>query len=100
MSLAYCFGAGGTTVVPTTKQYASDNAYNTYKHKGLPVGPISNPGDAAIKAALHPAKGTWLFFVTVNLATGKTVFSNTLAEHDKAAAQFTRWLNAHPSYKK
>ena len=64
-----------------------ENGYNTYLHKGLPVGPISNPGDAAIKAALHPAKGTWLYFVTVNLATGKTVFSNTLAEHDKAAAR-------------
>ena len=94
------YGAGGTTVVPTTKQYASDNRYNTYKHLGLPVGPISNPGDAAITAALHPAKGTWLFFVTVNLATGKTVFSNTLAEHDKAAAEFSRWLAAHPSYTK
>ncbi len=94
------YGAGGTTVVPTTKQYANDNAYNTYKHKGLPAGPISNPGDAAIKAALHPAKGTWLFFVTVNLATGKTVFSNTLAQHDQAVAQFAAWLKAHPSYKK
>jgi UPF0755 protein len=94
------YGAGGTTVVPTKKQYADDNRYNTWIHKGLPVGPISNPGDAAIKAALHPAKGSWLYFVTVNLATGETVFSNTLAEHDKAAAEFTRWLNAHPSYKK
>jgi UPF0755 protein len=94
------YGAGGTTVVPTTKQYANDNAYNTYLHKGLPVGPISNPGDAAIKAALHPANGSWLFFVTVNLATGRTVFSDTLAEHDKAVAEFAAWLKAHPSYKK
>jgi UPF0755 protein len=94
------YGAGGTTVVPTKKQYADDNPYNTYLHTGLPAGPISNPGDAAIKAALHPAKGSWIFFVTVNLQTGETVFSDTLAEHDKAAAQFTRWLNAHPSYKK
>ncbi|MBW4041435.1 MAG: endolytic transglycosylase MltG [Acidobacteria bacterium] len=92
------YGAGGTTVVPTTKQYASDNPYNTYKHKGLPIGPISNPGDAAITAALHPAKGSWLYFVTVNLATGETVFSDTLAEHDQAVAQFSAWLKAHPSY--
>ena len=94
------YGAGGTTVVPTSKQYANDNRYNTYLHKGLPVGPISNPGDAAIKAALHPATGTWLFFVTTDLATGKTVFSDTLAQHDKAVAQFAAWLKAHPSYKK
>jgi UPF0755 protein len=94
------YGAGGTTVVPTPKQYKDDNPYNTYLHDGLPAGPISSPGDAAIAAALHPAKGKWLFFVTVNLETGRTVFSNTLAEHDKAAAEFTRWLKAHPKYAK
>lgn len=94
------YGAGGTTVVPTKKQYANDNRYNTYLHKGLPAGPISSPGDTAIQAALHPASGSWLYFVTVNLATGETVFSDTLAQHDKAVAQFSRWLNAHPSYKK
>ena len=94
------YGAGGTTVVPTKQQYASKNRYNTYLRQGLPVGPISNPGDAAISAALHPANGTWLYFVTVNLATGKTVFSNTLAEQTKAAAEFSSWLAAHPSYKK
>ncbi|MGT2426928.1 endolytic transglycosylase MltG [Amnibacterium kyonggiense] len=94
------YGTGGTTVVPTTKQYASTNAYNTYKHKGLPVGPISNPGDAAIQAVLHPAKGSWLYFVTVNLQTGQTVYSNTLAEHEKATQEFAAWLRAHPSYQK
>lgn len=94
------YGAGGTTVVPTTKQYASKNPYNTYVHPGLPVGPISNPGDQAIRAALHPAPGPWLFFVTVNLQTGETVFSTTDAEHEKASARFSAWLKAHPSYGK
>jgi len=94
------YGAGGTTVVPTKKQFANDNPYNTWLHDGLPVGPISSPGDAAITAALHPAKGEWIYFVTVNLETGKTVFSTTLAQHDAAAAQFTRWLKAHPDYAK
>lgn len=94
------YGAGGTTVVPTAKEKADDNPYNTYIHKGLPAGPISNPGDAAIKAALTPAKGKWLFFVTVNLATGETKFANTYAEHQKNADEFLRWLDAHPSYKK
>lgn len=94
------YGAGGTTVVPTTKQYASNNPYNTYKHYGLPPGPISNPGDVAIKAALHPAKGSWLFFVTVNLETGETVFSTTDAQHEKARARFEAWLKAHPNYAK
>lgn len=94
------YGAGGTTVVPTKQQYASRNGYNTYLRDGLPIGPISNPGDAAIEAALHPAKGPWLFFVTVNLKTGKTVFSTTLAQHDKAAAEFARWLKANPDFAK
>jgi UPF0755 protein len=94
------YGAGGTTVVPTTKQYASNNPYNTYKHYGLPPGPISSPGDVAIKAALHPAKGSWLFFVTVNLETGETVFSTTDADHEKARARFEAWLKAHPNYAK
>jgi UPF0755 protein len=94
------YGAGGTTVVPTTKQYAAKNRYNTYLHKGLPAGPISSPGDAAIRAAVHPAVGPWLFFVTVNLETGETVFSTTDAQHERASAQFHRWLKAHPTYGK
>jgi UPF0755 protein len=94
------YGAGGSTVVPTKRQYAAKNGYNTYLRKGLPIGPISNPGDLAIRAATHPAKGSWLFFVTVNLETGETVFSTTDKQHEKAAAQFQRWLRAHPSYGK
>ena len=94
------YGAGGTTVVPTTKQYAAKNPYNTYIHKGLPIGPISSPGDGAIRAAIHPADGPWLFFVTVNLETGATVFTTTDKEHEKASAQFHRWLKANPEYGK
>ena len=94
------YGAGGTTVVPTKKQYADKNPYNTDLHYGLPPGPISSPGDVAFHAALHPAKGSWLFFVTVNLETGETVFSTTEAEHEKASARFDAWLAAHPSYAK
>ncbi len=94
------YGAGGTTVVPTPKQYASKNAYNTFIRYGLPAGPISNPGDVAIRAALHPAKGSWLFFVTVNLESGETVFSTTDADQEKARARFEAWLKAHPNYAK
>ena len=45
-------------------------------HTGLPIGPIANPGDVAIDAAMHPADGDWLYFVTVNLDTGETVFTS------------------------
>jgi UPF0755 protein len=94
------YGAGGSTVVPTKQQYAAKNGYNTYLRTGLPVGPISSPGDLAIRAATHPATGSWLFFVTVDLETGETIFSTTDKQHEKAAAQFRRWLAAHPSYGK
>lgn len=94
------YGAGGTTVVPTAKQKADKNGYNTYLRDGLPVGPISNPGDAAIKAAVSPAKGKWLYFVTVNLKTGETKFATTYAAHQKNADEFLAWLKAHPDYAK
>jgi UPF0755 protein len=94
------YGAGGTTVVPTAKEKADKNGYNTYLRDGLPIGPISSPGDVAIKAAVSPAKGGWLYFVTVNLETGETKFADTYAEHQRNADEFLRWLKAHPSYAK
>ena len=54
--------------------------YNTYLHTGLPPGPIDSPGDAAIKAALHPAHGTWTYFVTVNPKTGLTKFTSSFTQ--------------------
>lgn len=52
--------------------------YNTYQNYGLPPAPIGNPGLAALKAAIAPAKGDWLFFITV--APGDTRFTNSFAE--------------------
>lgn len=94
------YGAGTTDRVTTTDAERADasNKYNTYVHKGLPVGPISNPGEIAIEAAVKPATGTWVYFVTVDLDSGETVFSTTYAEHQKAVTQFQSWLRAHPEY--
>jgi UPF0755 protein len=58
------------------------NRYNTYKHAGLPPGPIANPGMAAILAVLEPAKTEYLFFVAVG--GGRHKFSRTLEEHNRA----------------
>ncbi len=55
--------------------------YNTYRHAGLPPTAIDSPGELALHAALHPAKGSWLYFVTVNLRTGDTRFATTYAQH-------------------
>jgi UPF0755 protein len=58
----------------------ADNPYNTYTQVGLPPGPIEAPGQAAMEAALNPEAGDWLFYVTVDLATGETKFASTEAE--------------------
>jgi UPF0755 protein len=58
----------------------ADSPYNTYKQAGLPPGPIEAPGDDAIEAAAHPADGDWLFYVTVNLRTGDTKFTDSYDE--------------------
>jgi UPF0755 protein len=95
------YGAGSKTISTTSAQRAdAKNKYNTYVHLGLPIGPISAPGDAAINAAIHPAKGSWLYFVLVNGYTGKTVFSTTLAQHDAAVLQWQAWSRAHPDFGK
>lgn len=74
----------------------TDSLFNTYAHPGLPIGPISNPGSLAIEATLRPATGNWLYFVSINLNTGETVFSETLAEHEKAAELYRQWLRDNP----
>ena len=57
----------------------SGNTYNTYKHAGLPPGPIANPGEKAILAVLEPAKTDFLYFVT--RGGGRHAFTRTFGEH-------------------
>lgn len=93
------FGFGemhaGSASTSEEAQY-DPNPWNTYVHPGLPIGPISNPGDVAINAAMNPADGPWLYFVTVNLDTGETVFTSNLADHNRAVAQWQSWCSEHP----
>lgn len=72
-----------------------DSPYNTYMVTGLPPGPIASPGAASIDAALHPADGPWLFFVTVNLVTGETLYATTFAEHVQNVAVLQAWMAAN-----
>ncbi len=71
---------------------AVSSPYNTYKNKGLPLGPISNPGQKAIQAALHPdeqyVKEKYLYFVLTDPATGKLEFNKTKSAHDKAVRKY------------
>lgn len=84
------------TVSSSAEALADPNPWNTYVNTGLPIGPIANPGDVAIDAAMHPADGDWLYFVTVNLDTGETVFTSNLADHNRAVAQWQAWCSDHP----
>jgi len=90
------YGADTLDTVFTTDEDRADasNPYNTYANPGLPIGPIGLPGDLAIDAALNPIEGPWFFFVTINLATGETVFSETIDEHESAVAILREWCNA------
>lgn len=60
--------------------YAIDSPYNTYKVKGLPIGPIGNPGISAIMASLSPAETDYYYFV-LDPSIGEHLFSETLKEH-------------------
>lgn len=66
----------------------ADNPYNTYRNRGLPPGPISNPGRAALEAVLGPADVPYLYFVSRN--DGTHVFSKTYAEHARHVDRFQR----------
>jgi peptidoglycan lytic transglycosylase G len=69
---------------------ASASPYNTYTHPGLPPGPIANPGSLSLKAALFPAETNLLYFVAKPDASGSHVFSSSLAEHERAVAQYRK----------
>jgi UPF0755 protein len=79
----------------TASQLASSSPYNTYRRAGLPPGPICSPGAASIDAALHPAAGDALYFVS-NLHGGH-VFASTLAEHNRNVARYRRAAAAQPA---
>ena len=61
-----------------------DSPYNTYMYKGLPKGPISNPGIDSITAAINPKASNYWFY----LSDGKTIFSETLDQHNAAKAKY------------
>ena len=63
-----------------------DHPYNTYKWRGLPPGPISNPGMTALYAACNPEKSSYLYFRLEDAETGTHVFTRNLTEHARAGA--------------
>ena len=81
MDSTVLYGLGRSGGIPAPEEATDpNNQYNTYVHPGLPPGPIGSPSEDAIKAVLNPPAGSWLYFVTVNLDTGETLFSSTSEE--------------------
>ncbi len=79
--------------------YASDlqaeSSYNTYRHTGLPPGPICNPGAVSLKAAMQPAKTKFLYFVAAGSDPhGESRFAETLAEHERNVAAYRHAVRA------
>lgn len=86
-TLQYALGKYGERILYEDKE--TNSPYNTYKHRGLPPGPICNPGVACLRAALNPAEEEYLFFVSN--ADGKThTFSKSITEHAQAVRRFRR----------
>jgi UPF0755 protein len=70
-----------------------DTPYNTYKHAGLPPGPVANPGLPSLRAAMHPAQTDYLYFVAADEnPQGHSLFAATLAEHNRNVAGYRHAL--------
>lgn len=90
-TLQYILNKYGQRLLNVDKEV--DSPYNTYQRRGLPPGPISNPGVESLRAALEPADETYLFFVSN--ADGEThTFSTTLREHNRAVAKYRKEIRA------
>ncbi|MBP8919590.1 MAG: endolytic transglycosylase MltG [Micropruina sp.] len=98
-TVAYAVNKTGT-IWTTPAERKSKSPYNTYRHVGLPPGPITSPAKKAMEASLNPEDGKWLYFAPINLDTGETVFSETLQQHEAAVDRLQQWCLASPENKK
>lgn len=87
----YVKGSRGSVFLSTQSTYLN-SPYNTYRRYGLPPGPINNPGKSALEAAVHPAKGDWIFFITV--APGDTRFTSKIEEFNSWKILYKKNLRA------
>ncbi|QQG45626.1 MAG: endolytic transglycosylase MltG [Candidatus Sungiibacteriota bacterium] len=79
---------GKKTTKISREETQIDSLYNTYKYRGLPPGPIANPGLSAIRAAIYPQESPYLYYLST--PNGQTIFSTTLEEHNLAKAKYLK----------
>ena len=92
------YSYSGKDMSEVSKAEQIKHGYNTYLIEGLPPGPIASPGALALEATLNPIAGDWLFFVTINLESGETKFSRTLAEHESYVVLLRKWERENPNW--
>jgi UPF0755 protein len=95
-TISYSYSGKDMSEVSRAEQVK--HGYNTYLLEGLPPGPIASPGALALEATLNPVDGDWLFFVTINLESGETKFSRTLAEHESYVVFLRQWERENPNW--
>ena len=89
----YALGRPLTVSLTQEERETTQSPYNTFLNVGLPPGPIGNPGEEAIYAALNPADGDWYYYVTVNLRTGKTKFAESYDEFLQYQAELREYCD-------
>ena len=85
-TVLYATGKENSKVYIKNTQF--DSPYNTYKYRGLPLGPICNPGRDSIIAAIYPTETNYLYYLST--PEGKTIFSKTLEEHNYNKAKYLK----------
>ncbi|MGI5373626.1 endolytic transglycosylase MltG [Streptomyces sp. CA-251387] len=88
------YALGRSTIRTTEADTRIESPYNSYQRMGLPPTPIANPGVEAMRAAISPPAGDWLYFVTVK--PGDTRFTADYAEHQRNVAEFNAQQKASP----
>jgi UPF0755 protein len=87
------YGSDFTVKRVLTKDLTIDSPYNTYTHIGLPPGPISMSDISSINAVLNPADHDYYYMCASVTSIGKHEFAKTLAQHNKNAAKYQRWIS-------
>ena len=87
------YAMGTTKEVVTYDDLETDSPYNTYTNKGLPKGPISNPGQAAIEAALNPDDNDYIYYVLKDRTSGEHYYTNNYDDFLKTKEQYKAQFN-------
>jgi uncharacterized YceG family protein len=88
------YALGRSTLRTTVSDTRIDSPYNSYQRMGLPPTPIDNPGEEAMRAAINPPAGDWLYFVTVR--PGDTRFTADYQQHQRNVAEFNAQRKSTP----